>query len=141
MDWSNQDVTCVTPLAEVTRCEGARGGARDRRNTRCPAIRIMPRIARESAHLRVYRQASRTWSRAAIRRARRCRRQGETINASDLLAPMCHRYTYEFDIVELGEGKRSLFTTSHFSCARTGKFGFKRTNFHLCVRCEARHSH
>ncbi len=68
-DRSDQCVNCVTPLAEVTRCESARGGARDRRNTRCPAIRIMPRIAREGAGFRVYRQARRMWSRAAIRRA------------------------------------------------------------------------
>ena len=63
----------------------------------------MPRIARKGARLRVYRQAPRMWTRAAIRRARRCRRQGETIKAGDLLAPMCHRYTYEFDTVDLGE--------------------------------------
>ena len=70
-------MTGATSLAEVTRCEGVRP--------------------------RVYRQAPRTWNRAAIRRARRFRRQGETIKAGDLLAPMCHRHTYEFDTVDLGE--------------------------------------
>ncbi len=63
----------------------------------------MPRIAREGARLRVYRQARRTLTRAVIRRARRCRRQGEILEAGDLLAPMYHRYTYEFDTVDLGE--------------------------------------
>ncbi len=65
--------------------------------------RIMPRIAREGARLRVYHQAPRTWTRAAIPRARRCRIQGETIKAGDLRAPMCHRDTDEFDTVDLGE--------------------------------------
>ncbi len=73
----------------------------------------MPRIAREGARFRVYRQARRTWTRAAIRRARRCRRQGETIEAGDLLAPMCHRYTYEFDTVDLAEARRLPFTTGN----------------------------
>ena len=68
-----------------------------------PTICIMLRIARESARFRVYHQVPRTSTRAAIRRARGCRRLGQTIKAGDLLAPMCLRYTYEFDTVDQEE--------------------------------------
>ncbi len=60
------------------------------------------------APVRVYQQAPRTWSRAAIRRARLRHLQGKTIEARDLLAPLYGWFTEGFDTVDLKEAKALL---------------------------------